>query len=80
MKNATQHDRCICEFTEKGPAKFLGEAVKLPQLLPMLYWLTEPPPGTQDWACGLRYYHVGVPPGHKPETEDRLLERHVFVV
>ena len=78
--HAGQQERCIFEFTAKGPAKFLGEAVILPQLLPLLYWLTQPPPGTKDWACGLRYYHVGVPPGHKPETEDRLLERLVWVV
>ena len=60
--------------------KFLGEVVNLPELLHKLHWLTQPPPGTEAWACGLRYYHVGVPPGNKPETEDRLLERLVFVV
>ena len=58
----------------------MGNAVKLPEDLAELYWRTDPPPGTREWACGWRYYHLGVAPSNKPETEDRLLERLVFVV
>ena len=75
------HQRWICEFSASGLARLLGlEPVRLPEFLPKLCWLTEPPPGTQVWACGLRYYHVGVAPGYKPATEDRLLQQRVFVV
>ena len=51
----------------------MGNAVKLPEDLPELWWRTAPPPGTPEWACGLRYYHLGIMPGNKPATEDRLL-------
>jgi len=80
-KNSPQVDRWICEFTERGSASFLmRNAVKLPEDLAELYWRTDPLLGTREWACGWRYYHLGVAPSNKPETEDRLLERLVFVV
>ena len=44
----------------------------LPDQLPYLYWLTQH--GTPDRQCGLRYYHLGVPPSEKPVAEDRLLQ------
>ena len=66
-----QVHRRICAFTASGPANFISEAVKLPQDLPSLRWITQPPPGTLDASCGTRYFHEGIPPRDKPPLEDR---------
>ena len=63
--------RRICRFTREGPAVFYGNPVRLPEQLEALVWRTEPPPGTPDESCGLRYYHYGVSVTNKPQGEDR---------
>ena len=71
MNDNHQH-RWIMEFTEAGPAKFLGtQAVGLPYHQPFLNSLTQPPHGTPYWMTGLHYYHLGMSPSEKPVTEDR---------
>ena len=62
--------RRICRFTREGPAEFYGNPVRLPEQLEALVWRTEPPPGTPDESCGLRYYHLGVTVLNKPLGED----------
>ena len=63
--------RRLCGFTARGPAQFLSDAVKLPEDLPSLRWITQPPPGTLNASCGTRYFHEGIPTRHKPPHEDR---------
>ena len=71
-KTANQVHRWIAAFTRSGPAKLLMlKPVMLPEELPELWWRTSPPPGTPEWALGMRYYHLGIPPSNKPATEDR---------
>ena len=60
--------------------EFLGDAVKLPAFLPSLTWRTQPPPGTRDDMCGIRYYHQGISPSNKPAEEDRLCEQLLFAI
>ena len=66
-----QLHRRICAFTARGPAHFLSDPVRLPQDLPSLVWITQPPPGTLNASCGTRYFHEGISPRHKPPDEDR---------
>ena len=54
-RNENQRHRWIAELTSEGHPKSLGTAVVLPDWLPLLYWRTQPPPGTPDWMCGLCY-------------------------
>ena len=80
MRGPDQQHRSIMGFTASGPADFLGEAVQLPQDLPLLVWRTQPPPGTRDDMCGIRYYHQGISPSNKPAEEDRLCEKLLFAI
>jgi len=80
VRKADQQHRHIMSFTRSGPAEFLGEAVQLPASLPSLTWRTQPPPGTRDVACGIRYYHQGISPMNKPPDEDRLCEKLLFAI
>ena len=63
--------RYIMAFTARGPAVFLSGPVQLPQDLPSLVWITEPPPGTPEACCGPRYSLKGITPRNKPPDEDR---------
>ena len=73
-----QQDRSIMSFTPSGPPKFLSKPVQLPQDLPLLVWRTQPPPGTPDFMCGIRYYHQGISTANKPPHEDRWCEKLLF--
>ena len=69
--NDFQQHRWICGSTASGVANWLGrDPVILPQQLASLRWKTQAPLGTPASMCGWRYYHEGISPADKPQTEE----------
>ena len=69
--NDFQQHRWICGFTSVGQAHWLShQPVMLPEQLPSLRWTTQAPFGTPAYMCGWRYYHEGISPADKPQTEE----------
>ena len=69
--NKDQVHRRLCAFTDSGPCHFLSvRAVELPDELPSLRWLTQAPPHAPAYQLGWCYYHEGLTPKDKPQTED----------